>query len=72
MRHLLMSYRIEELISVKGRVKIWRSIKGCNNISSRDKAVSWAAAIERTDTGFGKIRIRKNRTTPKPKEGDTK
>ena len=69
MRHLLMSYRIEELISVKGRVKIWRSIHGRQDFT-RSVAVAEAAKIIRQ--GLGKIRIRRNRTTPKPKEGDTK
>jgi hypothetical protein len=65
-----VSYRVEELIAVRGRVKIWRSIKGGQNIGTRDYAVSAAVSIVRT--GLGKIRIRKNRTTPKPKGGNTK
>ena len=69
-----MSYRIEELISHKGRVKIWRSIFGMASFS-RNKAVAEASTIQRiawTGGLWRKIRIRRNRKPQPPKGGDTK
>lgn len=69
-----MSYRVEELVSDTGRCKVWRSWAPMMSFS-RDKAVTEASKLRRKTWKGGlwrKIRIRRNRTIPKPQEGNTK
>lgn len=60
-----MGYRIEMLVSKRGRIKIWRGVHG-NKDMTRKEAISEAAKILRP--GSLRIRIRQNK--PPKSKGD--